>query len=219
MMISMNTISLWDEEEAAERLLVGYAHGVLDEALSLLTEVYTELNEQARRHLDEMQYLCGALLEEMNPVAVSDACRRNILALLDDEPLMPRRDPRLPHPALMPEGLQRCMEKHCYEELQWRRRRAGVDEARLHGTPASVLRVQPGVSNLRPAPQMVRFTLVLDGALIKNGEMMPRGTLHLITPRAEAEVTACEDQGCVCLSAQEPAGGIGRLLGRLLKDL
>ena len=212
----------WDEEEAAERLLVGYAHGLLDEALSLFAEVYADLNDQARRHLEEMQYLCGALLEEMAPVAISENCRRNILAFLDDDLPFAPPPPSVAKPSVsnrLPEGLQDCMEKHCYEALQWRQRRAGLEEARLSGMPARVLRVQPGTGNLRPAPHMVHFTLVLDGALIKNGEMLPRGTLQLITPRSPEPVKACEDQGCVCLSTQESAGGIAGLLTRLLRDL
>ncbi len=218
MSMRMNSVLSWDEDEAAERLLVGYAHGVLDEALSLLAEVYADLNEQARRHLEEMQLLCGALLEEMSPMAISDACRRNVLSLLDDDyGVIPKS--KVAQAGLLPEGLQRCMDARCYEELDWRNRRVGVDEAKLQNMPASVLRVRPGTGNLKPAPHMVRFTLILDGGLMKEGQMMQRGTLHLITPQSQTPVKACEENGCVCLSATESMGGIAGLLGRLLKDI
>lgn len=201
----------WDQDEASERLLIGYATGALDEALSLLAESYAEINAQARRTLNDMQTMCGALLEDIAPVAVSDTCRENILRCLDEAVDEAAREDCYECGA-MPASLQRHVGRSRLEELNWHHRQRGVDVAPLRGLPARVLRVSPGLTPVKPIYNTVRFTLVLDGALVKDGETMQRGSLNITTPDSREPVATCPENGVVVLSTQENFCQLARFL-------
>lgn len=208
---------IWQDEEMdkADALLLGYATGMLDEALRLLAATYTILNEAARETVNEFQSIGGALLEEVPLVPVSSACFDKLMAKLeameDDCPNGDCGCAILPAPLL-------AYTKGGVNDLHWKRYGSGVDYVPLAlqraRSRADLLRLTPGAHVPDYRHRGFEYTLILDGYLVEGGQHWQRGDL-VIQPKGTSQShCACPDQGCLSLTVTEGVTTLPDLLQR-----
>ena len=63
-----------------DALLLAYASGAADEAVSLILATHLSYCSQCRLRSGEMEAIGGALLEDMAPEPLSSQARRNVMA-------------------------------------------------------------------------------------------------------------------------------------------
>lgn len=212
--------SILDELDETERLLFGYAAGMLDEAMQLMAAAYAAVNEQAQETLYYWQSVGGALMEELNPATVSTSCLEQLMARLDAEEC-DKGDCGCPALAMLPAPLRAYLGDCAMEELKWRKFVQGVEyfpvvKPRRAPTRAELMRLHPGVCTPGHKNAGREYTLVLQGAMQDGTVHFRRGDLT-VRHKGEAHLPAsCPEQGCLTLTVVEGAS-LPDVLHRLLK--
>lgn len=177
------------EADGYMALLLDYASGALTPAEALVVSVHAALRPHAQSLIDAADVAGGALLEDLEPVAMASAC-------------LPRSSGR----SWMKRAPRRdtCAERialalHDPDALRWGWLAPGIRRHRLPASGASLLRVAPNREAPRHDHDGQELTLVLRGELVddhgahRRGDLVFAGPGHSHAPRAGA------DEDCVCL--------------------
>jgi len=208
---------------APEELLLDYAAGGLAEGPALAVAVHVALDAGARRMVDRLGMVAGALLDGEREAIVDDEALRQTLARLDGVTVEAptERAAAAAGPAWAPEPLRRYLGT----ASKWRHRSmGGFDEMplRLHGDShrASLLRLEPG----RGLPQHRHigdeYTVVLQGGFTDLSGSYAAGDF-CVGPDEIHEPIADAGEPCIALIVlANPivlTGPIGRYLNPLLR--
>jgi putative transcriptional regulator len=208
---------------APEELLLDYAAGGLAEGPALAVAVHVALDAGARRMVDRLGMVAGALLDGEREAIVDDEALRQTLARLDGVTVEAptERAAAAAGPAWAPEPLRRYLGT----ASKWRHHRmGGFDEMplRLHGDShwASLLRLEPG----RGLPQHRHigdeYTVVLQGGFTDTTGSYAAGDF-CVGPDEIHEPIADAGEPCIALIIlANPivlTGPIGRYLNPLLR--
>lgn len=208
---------------APEELLLDYAAGALAEGPALAVAVHVALDSGARRMIDRLGMLAGALLEGESGVVVGDEALRRTLARLEDVPVEPRPE-RAPAAAgfdWAPPPLRRYLPAGS----KWRHRRiGGFDQmpVRLRGDSyrAALLRLEPGRGLPEHRHRGVECTVVLQGGFTDSTGSYAEGDFAL-GPDGLHEPIADAGVPCIALIVLENpivlTGPIGRYLNPLVR--
>lgn len=212
--------SILDELDEAERLLFGYAAGILDEAMQLMAAAYAAVNEQAQETLYYWQSVGGVLMEELNPTAVSSSCLEKLMARLDAEDC-DKTDCGCPALAMLPAPLRAYLGDCAVEELKWRKFISGIDyvpvvKPRRAPTRAELMRMHPGIQTPMHRHTGREYTLVLYGGITDGDMQFHRGDLTIRHKGEQHKPASCPEQGCVALTVIEGAS-LPIVLHRLLR--
>ena len=83
MLVSMN--EQISKNDMIEALLLDYATGALSRPLEVMVETHIALNEESAKKLDMLMKLGGILLEECEPVSLSEDALDNVMAQIEAE--------------------------------------------------------------------------------------------------------------------------------------
>ena len=149
---------------APDELLLDYATGVLPEGPALAVALHVALDPDARRTVERLGALGGALMESSEEAALDEAALQRTLARLDGIAVEPRPAPYVPRPGFewAPAALRPYL-----SGKRWRRVFGGFEEIRLglHGDShrVSLLRLPSGRGLPMHRHVANEYTVVLQG--------------------------------------------------------
>ena len=114
---------------APEELLLDYAAGALAAGPALAVALHVALDPAARRTVERLGALGGALMEGEGEAPFDEALLQSTLARLDGVAVEPRPAPYVPRPGF--EWAPAPLAPHLGPELSWRRVFGGFEEMRL----------------------------------------------------------------------------------------
>lgn len=199
-------------EDAYQSLLLEYAAGSLNEAMSLIVSAHMALSHEACRHVSEYEELGGMILYEFcEPAALSDNAIDRVWERIEhsgpdystDDYSSPPSLFNNEESALFPECLQQYLSKDCGK---WKKACPGMHKIRLkmhcREMETSLLRYDKNAPLGNAASlNMYDIMLVLDGTIQDQNSVYYRGDLMfsaLSTPQARPDT----QKGCLCLSAK-----------------
>jgi putative transcriptional regulator len=208
---------------APDELLLDYAAGVLPEGPALAVSLHVALDPAARRTVDRLRAVGGALLEEEEAgLELGDAALADIMARLDGVAVEPKAPPPARRPGFdwAPPSLLRYL-----GGKDWKRAFGGFDqiEIGLHGDThrVALLRLQPGKG--LPVHRHVanEYTVVLQGGYTDNTGNYGVGDFAVGPGAQEHEPIADPGEPCIALIVVEKpivlTGAWGRWLNPLLR--
>lgn len=209
-----------------EDLLLDYASGSLAAPVSLLVATHLTFCPECRAAVTDFEVIGGALLEDIDPVAMAGEALEAALDDLDGELVEAvGRDGDIDHgsggsdPAPIPVALARHLEGPI-DDIAWKRRAMGIAEVEIPWSDerysASLLRIQPGVAIPNHTHEGEELTLVLRGGFSDAAGYYGRGDVcHANAEIAHAPV-AEPGEPCVCLVVADGAVKLTGLVGRML---
>lgn len=207
-----------------DALLMDYAGGCLGEAGGLVVATHLALCPGCRHAVGEMEAVGGALLEELEPDALTPGALDALLARLDepDEPPPRRRAPMPAGSPLIPEPLRRYVGGDL-AAMKWRMMAPGfqcVDIPLSRGERARLIRMKGGVSAPRHSHDGLELALVLDGGFSDALGRFARGDVAVGDGSIDHKPVA-DPEGCVCLSVTlgrlRLTGAVGRFLNPFVR--
>lgn len=131
---------------APEELLLDYAAGALSQAPSLAVALHVALDQQARRAVDRLNAVGGALIEGEAAASLDDAALERAMARLDHAAIEPRVTSAARRPGF--EWAPPPLAPYLRPGLGWRRILGKFDEIRLEvpgdACRVSLLRLEAG---------------------------------------------------------------------------
>lgn len=166
----------------------------------------------------------GAVLDVIEPVAMSADALDNVMARLDaagpvselPRPAKPSRD------AVFPEPLRRIIGGDV-DSIRWRTIGAGVKQKRLdiggNGVSARLLWIAGGTGVLEHGHQGEELTLVLAGGFKDGAEAFVRGDVEFADGSIKHSPVADPGEPCICLAVTSAPLKFDGLLGRLAQRI
>ena len=211
--------------QVLDALLLDYATGALSRPLEILVETHLAMNEKSSRSMRMLMQLGGILLEDSEPVSLSEGALQNVMAQVGqfdketDEMFskVSAHTEWLPHPisSFVPEP-------NCKQS--WRRAGIGivetdVDLGEAHGK-AKIYRIAPGTAVPIHSHTGAEVTLVLTGGFTDETGSYGPGDIAIQEAGSEHQPVADDDGECVVLAVNEGdiklTGPIGRVLNLLV---
>lgn len=211
------------EKTAPDELLLAYASGSLDESMSLVVATHLTLSPQSRARVCDFEALGGALIEEIEPAALSGGALDAVMARLDgeDHPPVHSEPPRDGH--VLPAPLRDYVGPDV-DALRWKKVIRGVQEAEFPiggGGRARLMRIESGVAVPKHSHRGTEATLVLEGAYRDATGYYDRGALQMADASLDHQPEATGGETCLCLVVTDApirlTGRFGRLLNPLIK--
>lgn len=215
------------EKIETDELLLSYATGGLDEAMSLVIASHLTLSPESRARVAEYEALGGAMIEDIEPVEVSQGALDSVLAQLDDDDDAPEAAKPAETAASDGHSLPAPLRRYIgpdIEKLRWKRLMPGVREAEFAidgGARARLMRIESGVAVPKHSHRGREATLVLEGAYSDATGLYDRGKLQLADAALDHQPAATGEEACLCLVVTDApirlTGKLGRLLNPLIK--
>ncbi|MCX7363876.1 MAG: ChrR family anti-sigma-E factor [Alphaproteobacteria bacterium] len=208
---------------APDELLLDYAAGALPEGPALAVALHVALDPAARRTVDRLGALAGALLDGEDAPAVDEASLERLLARLDGMAVEPQPVPVVPRPGFdwAPPALVRYLDPGA----RWRRKLGGFEEIpltmRADSHRVSLLRLEPGHG--LPVHRHVgeELTVVLQGGFTDAMGSYGPGDFAVGPGAQEHEPIADPGEACIALIVlQKPivlTGPLGRWFNPLVR--
>ncbi|TVR96743.1 MAG: cupin domain-containing protein [Rhodospirillales bacterium] len=208
-------------------LLFDYAAGTLPEPVALAVATHASMCPACRDEISAVEALGGALLETLEPVAMSATSLDAVLARLDE----PEATPVTVSAAraasgvasFLPGPLRRYLGEVLpggWDRLPWRRVTRSLEELRLpmsvQGFKASLMRLAPGSTVPVHTHRGQEFTLVLAGGFSdETGEYLPgdfacKDQTHVHRPVVDT------DEPCISLVVLDAPLKLTGMMGRLV---
>lgn len=150
---------------APEELLLDYAAGALPQAPALAVALHVALDPQARRAVDRLNAVGGALIEAEAETTPDDASLERAMARLDQIAVEPKAVPAAPRPGF--EWVPPPLIPHLHADMGWRRILGKFDEIRLDvpgdAHRVSLLRLEPGHGLPEHNHRGYEYTVCLQG--------------------------------------------------------
>jgi putative transcriptional regulator len=186
-----------------EALLASYVAGTLPRPFSMVIAAHVSICEECRANLAAHEAVGGALLEDFEPISVTDDLRGRVMAGLDDDIT----------PVL--EALKR-------KPPRWRSLGPGAKQCILEtGKSGSVrlLHIAPGYAVPDHTHGGLELTLVLQGAFKDETGRFGRGDLEVADDDLEHTPIAEDGMACICLAATDAPLKFSSFVPRLLQPL
>ena len=207
-------------------LVVDYASGSLPEPIALAVACHAEMCRKCRDRIRELESVGGALLDAIEPVAISNRELEAAMARLDDLDMEEAVVATAPKdaPTRLPAALRRLIGE-AWERLPWRKVGGLFQEARLplgaEGYKVSLMRLKPGARMPRHTHHGAEYTLVLSGGYTDGGRAFLPGDFAAKDPSDEHKPVVDEDEECLCLVVQDApvklTGPLGRFVNPFLR--
>lgn len=207
---------------APEELLLDYAAGTLAAGPALAVALHVALDPAARRTIERLGALGGALMEGEGDTPFDEALLQSTLARLDGVSVEPRPAPYVPRPGF--EWAPPPLAHHLGSDMRWRRVFGGLEEMRL-SLPGehrvSLLRLAPGRGLPMHRHVGDEFTVVLQGGYTDSTGNYGVGDFAVGPGPEEHEPIADPGDPCIALIVVEKpivlTGPFGRFLNPLVR--
>ena len=216
-----------DEFDILEALIIDYANGALSKPLEVLMETHMAMNPDSARAFRMMMQIGGALLEDEEPVSMSEGSWDKILA--DISSAEPETSPAdNDNRAAVSDFLPRPIADYVPSldcKTSWKRLSRGLSEHVIDfGTDigkASIYRIDPGVAVPSHSHQGSEVTLVLAGGFTDETGNFGPGDIAVQQNGAVHKPVADDDGECIVFAVNEGGiqltGPIGMVLNLLAK--
>jgi len=182
-----------------DALLLAYAAGGLDSAMSLILATHLTFCARCRRLVAEQEQIGGALLENIPPVAMDGDALARVMARLD-EPAAP--EPHQSSNDNTPAPL-RAMLGHDLSQVRWRKMGPNLGYVTLSRQgPVSVrlLRGAPRTDTGSHSHHGMEYTLVLRGGYTDATGSYGPGDFQVASPELRHNPVADPEEDCINLS-------------------
>lgn len=204
----------------ADELIVAYASGEVDEAVSLLIATHMALCPECRRALAAAESLGGAALEAAPEAQVGDAMLDAVLARIDKaEQAAP---PPRPEPGRRTFVLPQPLRDYAggdVDSLRWKSLGGGVRhlpvETGRSRAKARLLQIAPSVGVPDHGHRGLELTLVLAGSFYDRGAWFRRGDVEEADATVEHQPAAGPEEACICLAVTDAPLRFRGLIPRL----
>lgn len=206
-----------------DELLLDYAAGALAEGPALAVVLHAALDPAARRTVERLGALGGALIEGEEAAGFDEADLQRALARLDGVAVEPRPQPRVPRPGF--EWAPAPLVRHLAPEARWRRCFGGFEEIRLplpgDSHRVSLLRLEPGRGLPMHRHVGAEYTVVLQGGYTDTTGNYVVGDFAVGPGLEQHEPIADPGEPCIALIVVEKpivlTGPFGRFLNPLVR--
>jgi len=208
---------------APEELLLDYATGALAQGPALAVALHVALDAAARRTVERLSAVGGALMEDEIEAAVDERVLERALARLDGVAVEPRPAPAVRRPGFewAPAPLARLLGP----DARWRRVFGGFDELRLNlpgdSHRVSLLRLEPGRGLPMHRHVGNEYTVVLQGGYTDSTGNFGVGDFAVGPGPEQHEPVADPGEPCIALIVLEQpivlTGPFGRWLNPLMR--
>jgi putative transcriptional regulator len=207
---------------APEELLLDYAAGALAAGPALAVALHVALDPAARRTVERLGALGGALMEGEGETPFDEALVQSTLARLDGVSVEPRPQPYVPRPGF--EWAPAPLAPHLGPQPSWRRVFGGFEEMRLKlpgEHRVSLLRLEPGHGLPMHRHVGDEFTVVLQGGYTDSTGNYGVGDFAVGPGPEQHEPIADPGDPCIALIVVEKpivlTGPFGRFLNPLVR--
>ncbi len=211
----------------SDDLIVAYAAGELDEAVSLLVATHMALCPACRRALEAAEALGGAMLEQAPEAGVSEA---ELEAVLDRiARATPGSGPEpAPAPAAAEPGRACSLPRPLRDyvggdlgELRWRSLGGGVKhlpvDTGASRAKARLMHIPAGAAVSYHGHRGLELTLVLTGSFHDQGAWFRRGDVEEADASVEHQPVAGPGEPCICLAVTDAPLRLRGLIPRLVQ--
>jgi len=208
---------------APDELLLDYATGALAQGPALAVALHVALDPTARRTVERLGALGGALMEGEGEAAMDEAALQRTLARLDGVAVEPRPAPYRTQPGF--DWAPAPLARHLGADARWRRVFGGFEEIRLHlpgdSHRVSLLRLNPGRGLPMHRHVGAEYTVVLQGGYTDATGNYVVGDFAVGPGPEQHEPIADPGPPCIALIVIEKpivlTGPIGRWLNPLVR--
>lgn len=205
-------------------LLIGYASGATDEAVSLLVATHLALCPECRRRVSAAEEVGGALFSELAPVPMGGDAFARISSRLDED--RPIETPVLKkegeaESTSVPEPLRTYLGGD-FDSLKWQHIVGGISQYRIFQRGAvsiRLIRAMPGSAVAMHTHRGEELTMVMAGGFTDPTGHYNRGDVQTTTPAITHSPAAIEGGPCINLAVTDsplifqnwPAKIVGKL--------
>jgi putative transcriptional regulator len=191
------------QHHPGDELLLSYAAGAIDEAMSLVLATHLALCPQCRRTVAEAEAAGGAILEDDQPVLLSDGALQSVLSRLD---AAPAAKPAAPLGAFTaPEPLRSYLGGDL-DRIKWTNLAGGIYFKPLFQRGKSrtyLIRSKAGCGVGWHTHRGEELTLCLTGGYTDETGRYARGDLQSTTPDILHRPVADEGEDCIVLAMSD----------------
>jgi putative transcriptional regulator len=209
-----------------EDLLLDYASGSLPAPVSLLVATHLTLCPDCRDAVTDFESIAGALLEDIDPIAMAADALEEALGVLEGEPVEMTGDDGPGEPGKgdsptprIPAVLSRLLDGSI-DDIAWKRRARGIGEVEIpcddERFSVALLRIEPGVAIPNHTHEGEELTLVLRGGFSDAAGDYGRGDVCHANPEITHAPVADLGTPCVCLVVADGSVKLTGLVGRML---
>ncbi len=210
--------------QVLDALLLDYATGALSLPLEVLVETHLAMNEDSAKTMNMLMKLGGVLLEDSDPVSLSEGALENVLKAIEDDEENPALDTRridtsdgfLPRPIAdyIPDA----------GHSSWKRVGIGLFECDVvfggDQGRAKFYRIAPGTAVPSHTHTGTEVTLVLEGGFTDETGSYGPGDIAVQEEGCEHKPVADNDGECLVFAINQGdirlTGPIGRVLNLLV---
>ena len=205
-------------------VLLDYAAGSLSEPVALLVATHMTLCAVCRQKVAEFEAVGGAMLAEIEPVALDESALVTILSTLDgtefEHPVgRPRHNRASPTDLEIPRPLKDYLGASL-DSLDWNKPAAGIRQTDLafeqEHHRASLLQIDPGRVLPTHTHDGEEWTLVLAGGFSDSSGHYTLGDVCRATPEITHAPMSDPDGPCLCLVVLDGSLRLTGLFGRLI---
>lgn len=204
----------------SDQLLMAYSAGQLPEAFNLVVATHVSLCDECRARLGAFDAVGGALIEDIEEIAMGEAALEAALARIDSLPQATRAEPMRPA-GIFPAPLADYVGGDL-SAVRWRRVGGGVKQAILptgRDATARLLYIPAGVAVPDHGHQGMELTLVLQGAFADQNDRFGRGDIEIADEDVEHTPVALAGEDCICLAVTDAPLRFRGLVPRLAQPL
>ena len=235
-MNEQNNTEKTKKDEVIGALLLDYATGVLESPLEILVETHISLNAASAKQLRMLIQLGGILLEECEPVSLSEGALEAVMAEIDKDETAQRAEiaqdniiafpPQSHAGAVSVPHLPRPLADYIPDlscDKSWRRISKGLSQCRIQfeGTQveANIYRIAPGTAIPVHSHEGTEVTLVLTGGFTDETGSFGPGDIAIQETGATHQPVADDDGECIVFAINEGNIRLANPIGRVLSYL
>lgn len=208
---------------ATDETLMRYAAGTLGAGPSIVVAAHLPHCQACRARVSEFQSLGGAVLEELEPTALSPDALAGVLSRIDAVEERPARPAEAEKPVeidgvRLPESLRGC------DIGRWKWIGPGMRMSRVgvpHDPDANVILLKVGPGRALPDHGHVgtEFTYLVSGSYTDRFGQFKAGDIAEMDEDVEHQPIVDPDEDCICLAALEGKMRFNGFIGRMLQPI
>ncbi|AMO57722.1 hypothetical protein GZ77_13510 [Endozoicomonas montiporae] len=198
--------------------LMSYAAGSLPESIAMVIACHLSSCEHCRKAVSDAEDVGRTLLEQLEPVTMSDGARDNMLAMLDNVAPEPFQSSPVKAVGNVPAPLQPMLGEDL-NKLHWRTMAPGMKQFIIPAPEGKLrlLKIAPGTSMPKHSHTGSELTLVLQGSYSDELGRFRAGDIADLDGDISHQPMVDTHEDCICLIATDAPLKFTGLIPRLLQ--